>query len=216
MKVVILVPFRGDGGWRDRAWEHVRRHLGQLPYELVVGDSGDEPFSFGRTFNKLADRPWDVAVLHDADLIASLGNIVEAVDTAGPGIAYPWDHLVSLTREASERYPDGPIDIDPERERRRLPAGGVRVVTRDLWEAVKGFDSWFCGWGGEDDAFAIAAKVMAGPPRRLPGPLIELWHPRPTSDPYYRNLEENRRRVNEMRQWTPGQVRAYVAARSGV
>lgn len=220
MRTVVLVPFRGDGGWRDRAFEHVHRHLQQLPYELVVGDSGDVPFSFGRTFNQLADRPWDVAVLHDADSIVPLDNIVAAVDQVGPGITYPWNRLIGLTRQASKVwFRTGQIPDSGFRRQRppgRIPQGGPRVVTRDLWETVKGFDPRFVGWGGEDDVFARCAEILVAGPKRLDGTLVELWHPKQENnpdDPYYRARERNRRMAMEVRRMNPDELRAYVEQR---
>lgn len=220
MKTVVLVPFRGDGAWRDEAWVHVHRHLEQLPFELVVGDSGDQPFSFGRTFNLLADRPWDVAVLHDADCFVPVGLIVEAVEHAGPGVTYPWNRLIGLTRRATRRwFRTGEIPAGGFRRVRppgRIPQGGPRVVTRALWETVKGFDPRFVGWGGEDDVFARCAEVLVGEPKRLDGTLVELWHPKredaPT-DPYYRTRERNRRMALEVRRMAPDSLRAYVDQR---
>ena len=198
MDVVVLVPFRGDGAWRDRAFEATISHLEGLGWPIFVGDSGDDPFSFGRTFNLLADRPWDVAVLHDADAIVPLKKIRKAAALADEGIVYPWNRLVGLDRAGTEHfYRTGePGTVRRKRPPGKLPKGGPRVVSRRLWDTVRGFDPRFKGWGREDNAFAYVAARLSGPPRRLDGTLVELWHPKPEDapdDPYFLRTAENKR-----------------------
>ena len=223
MKTVIFVPFRGDGTHRTKAFKHVASHLSDLPYPMVVGDSGDEPFCFGRTFNYLTGLvEWDVAVLHDADAVVDLRRIEAAVEMAAKTdtVTYPWNRLVGLTRRGTALWYQN-VELAARHYRRhrppgRVPLGGPRVVSRRLWETVRGFDPAFVGWGGEDDVFARTAEVLCGPSTRLGGQLVELWHPKrenAPNDPYYQAREQNRLLALKVRRMSAAEIREYVTSR---
>lgn len=193
----MLIPWR-PGPHRTQHYRLIRDHLSGLGWPIFAADAGGTPFSVAQSFNLAAAEAgkWDVAVLHDADCWVELESIVAAVEAAGP-LTYAWDRLVSLTESATVRFHNGVRDFadgDAYRVRPpgRLPPGGPRVVTRDLWEKTGGFDPRFKGWGYEDNAFRHACKQAAGPTRRVEGVLFQLWHPRNPADPYFARKAKNR------------------------
>lgn len=168
-----------------------------MGWPIHTADSGDTPFSTARSLNKAADADWDIAVIHDADCWVNLDSIRTAVEQAAD-LTYAWDRLVTLTREASTRFHEGqreftPGDAERVRPPGRLPPGGPRVVTRELWDRVGGFDPRFKGWGFEDNAFRHVCKQATGGYRRVEGMLYQLWHPRNPNDPYFSRKAANRR-----------------------
>lgn len=197
-RVVVLTPWRGDGGQRDRLYAAVGPYVAELGWPVIEGHSGDEVFSLARTWNHLAATAgdWDVAVLHEADYFVEHGQIRAAVAAAVdgyPGQVYAYDRHVKLNQAATARFltgkrgPWGPQDRRIGKHR----TGGPRVVSRALWEAVGGFHDGFVGWGYEDNAFRDACERIS-PPLRVPGDLVNLWHPKhDPNNPYWRARDAN-------------------------
>ena len=187
---VILIPFRGDGGWRSRNLEVVIGQAEQLGWPVHLGDSGDAPFSIARTWNLLADEAgdWDHAVRWAADfMIEDLSSIVEAVDRC-EYYTFAFDRITHLDeRETAEVHAGGEFPTRND----KLPFGGVNVVTREAWDVIGGFDPRFLGWGHEDRAFVHAVETLFGKRQRVPGRMFNLWHPRDTDPDYWARREGN-------------------------
>ncbi len=92
MTVSILVPFRSDGGERDRiwAWARERWHATMPDCELVVcsdGSSRDEPFNEGIAWNTGARiATGDILVLAESEVVNSslaLRAAIESVEREG-------------------------------------------------------------------------------------------------------------------------------------
>lgn len=54
--------------------------------------------------------------------------------------------------------------------------GGITVLPVRTYLDVP-LDTRFTGWGGEDEAWALALRALVGPPWRGTAPLWHLWHP---------------------------------------
>lgn len=212
---VIWIPFRGDGGWRSANFEAVYAQAASLGYPVVVEDSGDEPFSIARTWNRCAAaRPWDVAIRWAADFLLVDPTTVHAAVAAGHHYTFAFDTVSTLDeRQTVEVHRHGPRSF----KRSKLPFGGINVVTRTMWEDVGGFDPRFFGWGHEDRAFVHAVEVLHGPRRRVPGHMLNLWHPKRTdvpTDPYFTRQEANLALWREYQSIVePDKLRAFLAAR---
>ena len=203
-RTVILVPYRGDGGWRETIFGTVLPYLGKLA-EIVgadivyMADSGHDPFSVGNSFNRAAeladaDGRWDVALLHEADFLVEPRAVAEAVRMVRdghPGMVYAWSRHVRLTEVGTQALIEGKRRRFRNRTEFRLGSprspGGPRVVSRALWDSTKGFHPGFVGWGYEDNHFQWMAEKVA-PHRRISGDLLNAWHPRRGDDsanPYF-------------------------------
>ena len=145
----------------------------------------------------------DRLLVCDADMIVGATALERALKAleAGMEMVRPYRHVIDLDREDSRRLAQG--DLLPEAIGDRYPldrqgigeqvclAGGMFLITRELFRAVGGMDERFRGWGGEDDAFAT--KVVARTRRHAIAReerAWHLWHPR-AMDPstYPANLE---------------------------
>ena len=186
---MILVPYRPDGGHRDRLWGFTRTWLERHHpgHSIHVGSSPDGPFNRSAAINEAARAAgdWDVAVVCDSDTVVPPTHLDEAVVAAHATglLASALSSVVELTRRSTDLLlADG--DIDPAtlrkiRTRRKedLTQSSVLAVPRMLWDAVGGFDEEFCGWGCEDNAFWIASTLVGGAkPLRMNGSAYHLWH----------------------------------------
>lgn len=193
LRVVVLVPNRPDGGERDTLWEFARtRWARDFPDWPIVEGVGhvEGPFNRASAVNEAAGvaGEWDVAVIIDADVVASVEPIRAAVALAyatdGPVLAY--HERVQLNRHGTQRILNE-YNGDWKHYRESASFTSVSsavVVSRDLWDQVGGFDEMFDGWGWEDNAFIYACETVSELPlTRIASTLYHLWHrPSPERD----------------------------------
>lgn len=193
MRTSILVPFKGDGGQRDRLWDHCRALWDALPYEVCVGhDDSDGPFNISRAFNDARSMATgDKFVIYGADQLPDRARIewaIEVLDTqAWIGIFAQTGHY---DHEATEAILAG---ANPD----TLPVSAVTpfciaiiAIRADCWVP---FDERFQGWGSEDTAWRTALESLYGPPRQASGTLRCLHHepaPRDNAEANYALLRE--------------------------
>src|SRR5690606_36016308 len=190
-----------------RAFARVHQQVRSLGFPVFVGDTGDEPFSIGRTWNALADEAggWDYLVRWGADFLLENPHQVHAALARAKGRG----GYVSCANEAHRQTR---TEAESGKVRYRGPAtfGAPSVVTRHLWETVGGFDERFAGWGHEDRAFLHGVELLFGGRSRVRGGQCVMWHPRAgkgTPDAYMgrrvANLELWRtiRRVRTPEEW---------------
>lgn len=191
-ETVVWMPYRGDGDWRDRNFEVAHRQASSLGFPVVVADSGDEPFSIARTWNRCADeRPWDRAIRWAADFALVDPTTVLAALAVDHHYVFAFDTCSTLDgAQTRQVHRGGPQPFEPT----KLPFGGINVVTRSMWEDVGGFDPRFLGWGHEDRAFVHAVEVLHGPRLNVGGHMLNLWHPKRRQRPdagYFARAEHN-------------------------
>lgn len=195
MTVAVVVPYRPDGGPRDRnwAWLAERWHTTFPTWDLRVGEL---PASAGPWCKAAAvdlalnDCTADVLVIADADVwVTPTETLAKAVQLAAGGAPWVMPHrqVRRLSEQASARVlgeaggPFEEIGADrralAERPYVGMRGGGLFAISRGAWVDVGGFDLRFSGWGGEDTAFGRAADTLLGDAVRLPGVLWHLWHP---------------------------------------
>lgn len=102
--VVILVPWRPDGGPRSAAWTVCRRRWEALfpDWPIYEGASPDGPFQRAAAINDAAAQAgaWDMALIIDADVMLPQSNVEEAVRRATGTGKVTWPHR--RWRELSE------------------------------------------------------------------------------------------------------------------
>lgn len=193
---LVIVPYRADGGHRDRIWRHLQDHYwGGLPYRIVVGSHDGGPFNRSAAINAAAAQPWEVAVIADADTWVPPAHLAEAVTTARRTgrLTAAFTAVIELDRPCTKAVLDGHVELTTLGVNRVRTApletqSSMLAIPRPLWDTIGGFDPRFVGWGGEDNAFWKAATLLGGQPHRIDGPAFHLWHPttvRATSGPQY-------------------------------
>lgn len=190
----LLVPFRfGDDPARDRAWRYVRDYYRCVHprFEVYVGTCAQrEPWSKGAAVAQAFKRSREeVVIVADADVVVPAGRLVECVEAVHYGDvpwAQPHARVYRLSATMSAVTMRGPLpmikELSADRLERRMHVGprggGIVVCSRDAFEAVRGIDPRFIGWGGEDISFARALDTLCGPGLHLDAAMWHLWHPR--------------------------------------
>jgi len=202
MKVSFLIPFRDADGTRTKGHQWLLKRWQHFYPEAefcIAPDDGIDPFNKSMAVNNAAAMATgDVYVILDADTWIATDWMERALGelTKGRSRFIAPSRNMRLKKDISDRLmagdPTGPFvapastrDID----------GTIGPVVGFLWVILasafwdmawhndqgqaRGMDERIRGWGGEDTAFRMAAKAIIGPPRRMPGTVICLWHDRP-------------------------------------
>lgn len=188
--VAVLVPRRAGDPYRDGVWAWVQqRWTDFLPsWRVYEGHHDTGPFNRSAAINAAACSAgdWDVAVIADADSVASVDQLAGAariaLDTDQMTLAY--DRYVYLSRNGTKQVMRGYAgDWQPLREWEMTgTCSSMVVVSRRLWDQVGGFDAGFVGWGFEDVAFSVACQSLTHGLHRVTGPVFHLWHPPSTEN----------------------------------
>ncbi len=177
--VSILVPYRPDGGQRDRVWAWCQAEWAKTGLELVVDDGDGPNFSLAQSVNRAARRATgDIFVTCGADFVPYPDVVREAV---GYLKAFPWVQLFSnvcyLDETSTEQIlatgeiGNPVVDVLTDR------CMGIVAVPRATWEDIDGYDERFVGWGPEDHAFVNVLATLFGPGLTLGRYAVHLWHP---------------------------------------
>ena len=190
MKVVILLPWRPDHGWRDKLWEFCRKRWEEnFPdWPIIQGTCDDGPFNRSQAINRASQEAgdWDVALVIDGDTVSDQNAVLRAVAyafaTGGLGIAH--DKRVMMSERATRQALAGRLPESRWGQRGNFTVtytdsvSCAVAVSRRTWQVLDGFDERFVGWGFEDTAFEVAAQTMTGVPlRREQSTCYHLWHP---------------------------------------
>lgn len=205
--VSVLVPYRPDGGHRDRAWRFNRRRWETTGHELVLelAPDGAHPGEFNHplAINRAAARATgDVLVIADADTTFDPAWVAEAARLVATGAA-AWvlpRFYDKITKRASRRIlagdPAGPIGpYEVEWRGDSVSWAGLVVVPRAGFETVGGYDERIAWWGADDVAFGLTMTALVGPVTRLEGAAMHLWHPQPLEHTYGHERHRSQQRI---------------------
>ena len=205
VQVSILVPFRPDPNapHRLRLWNWLQDYWAtELPYaEVVTADSRGEVFSKSAAINRAARRArGHVYVILDSDVYLP-GEVVrycaDEIDWAlrrGHRLWFvPYRGLYRLTEPATEQVlasdPRWPLRFGspPPADMVESTEGSahghrfgamVQIVPRECFEAVRGWQERFVGWGSEDVVQVRLQDTIWGRHKTTPTDVLHLWHPR--------------------------------------
>ena len=188
--ISVLIPYRTDNGPRDIIFTWVKEFYRKLlpEAEICLGSCNTPLFSRSQAINDAAQRATrDIYVIADADIVYNPDLINEAIKSLDMHAwVVPYSEIQYIreksTSELLNTKPVWPIELQLEMDSLSATAGwdikgGLIFIPRKFFEAVKGFDDRFMGWGGEDDAFALSVNTLYGPFERLTGSIYHLWHP---------------------------------------
>lgn len=183
VNVEVLVPWRPDGDPnREAAWEWVQRRWQALypHWPIVTGTCRGEWSTAAALNDAMAQSYADIVILVGADTVLNRVDVEQAVAAATLGrwvmVARELHRLSnSSTRHLLGKSPGVQAErLVAQRANTHLGWGPI-VAPADLVRDV-GWDDRFTGWGGEDDAFGLAMKALAGRPHRVPGGIARLLY----------------------------------------
>ena len=200
----LIVPFRDDlqegradnWAWLRAFWEHT------LPEaEIVLGDAPGIPFSKTCAVNAaFRESSGDVIVMIDADAYIDPAVILDCAteiragrerEPREPVWFVPYRHLYRLTRVSTllliASEPDEPFEFGSPPDNDDVgPTNGsdvahhygalIQIFPREAFEAVRGMDPRFRGWGAEDVCNVLALDTLFGVHRLTPNQVLTLWH----------------------------------------
>lgn len=187
----MIVP-RSPGSCehRDTNWEWLKARWGSLhpTWEIVEGNADPGRWCKAEAVTDALERTAaETLVICDADLACdptALARAVQALDV-GASWVVPYTSVRRLTAPATATVIDQPpetanLPTDRASLARQpyssMPGGGVLVLRRSTYLAAGGFPP-FVGWGGEDVAFGLVLRTLAGKHTRIRSDLWHLWHP---------------------------------------
>lgn len=165
MTLAVLIPYRPDNEQRELIRATTERLWWDRGYEPIYCDDGlDGPlFSFSRAVNrarKLTDA--DCLLVYNVD---ALPLPAEAVEHIHARLAYgtPWSVLFEgqqrFTEAQTERILAGDLDVGPAAGQICPGREALYGIRADVFDALRGMDERFVGWGHEDFAFHLVLKT---------------------------------------------------------
>ena len=206
----VVIPWRDSGDEYRRKifnWIKERYELGLPSFniELVLCDSGDQPFSRGDSRNHGVEHASnELILLGDADTIPFDNWLFDGVRLLQVGapwvIPYGRSGYYNINKEDSQwvlQQDPKSVEIFPNElgfEHRLLSWAGQILLSKESFMAVGGYDTRFTGWGYEDNAFKDALDVIVGEHERVEdGVTGHIWHPAPVESTWAQPfIRENR------------------------
>jgi hypothetical protein len=183
MRAMLAIPFRGNGGERERILGKTLELLRNL-YNWQHVELFDTKHP---VFNRAASRNLgvfsaeqygcDVVVVCDADSIPEKEPLWAAIHSANDGIIhfpftsvaeYPADRIHELDSTLSAARTLGTGWYPSQ--------GGCWVATPKAWWEAGGMDERIIHWGPEDRAFLAAYRTLLGDSVRHEGMLVSVSH----------------------------------------
>lgn len=198
--VSILVPYKPDGGYRDKNWNWIKkRYEILLPNaELCIGDTSIEPYCRSAAINNAAKSATrDIFIIADADMVFDINQMKAGIEMLSH---HAWVIPFNITAFLTEEQTNDLLKKDPSITMSSINFSGCRyfggsvsevnILPRKHFEKVGGFDERFRGWGCEDMAFQALMDNLCGPFKRIESAMVwHLYHPPASQANFYQNTE---------------------------
>lgn len=186
VNVAAIIPYRPEDRERERNWECTRLQWLRLGWKAYIGDHDGQPFSRSRAINNAAKQAGDVDVfcIADVDFLFGGDQAEEAAEVAFRECAHvvPYSTMHVLGPAETKKVRDGQSpETVPILDSFSLSWVCAAMVSRELFERVKGFDERFIGYGEEDLGF-VASTGTLGVKMRVNGLAYHLSHGEPAKD----------------------------------
>lgn len=230
MQLSILIPYKPDGGHRDRlfSWVMDRYHTHFPEAQICIGENWDEPYNRSRARNSaFMAATGDTLLIADADTICDYYLLHQAFDLLDQNprswvLPYDTRGYYNLTQSYTEQVlslpstsslsPRNELVFDHELE----SWAGLVIIKREAFEVVGGYDERFMGYGYEDNSFSMALSTIWGPLVRGPGYCMHLWHDRPNGDSFAHPFLSHNQELHQRYKFIDGHpdaMRAFIGAR---
>lgn len=175
--VSVLIPWRPGDAHREAACRWVTARYEALGWEVLYGSPPPGPWCKALAVSDALQRATSgLLVLADADAWCDdAPRAVEALATHQWAIPHRLVHRLTATAttDVLAGTPNDELDNPPYYG---TIGGGIVAIRRTTYDEVP-LDPRFLGWGGEDHAWGIALRSLAGRPWIGQRPLVHLWHP---------------------------------------
>lgn len=140
----------------------------------------------------------DNLLIADIDMYISKFQILENLKKIDKyGWIIPYDKLIKLDKKQTFELMHG--NIFPEENKYynlHVRAGGLQLVTKEVFNLVKGYDERFIGWGGEDTSFCASIECLYKQGYKSSGESYHLYHARQENIALYKKNNNNRKLRN--------------------
>lgn len=198
MNLSIIMPFRSDGGLRDKQLAFQKRRWAEIApgAELIIITEEREGTREWENFNKakllnegVRKSTKDNILILDVDMVISVQSINESLENINKyGIILPYSEIIFSFENYGEKALKNP-NINPQiltkdagllRFKKELDTHGTYFITKENYWKIGGHEERYEGWGGEDGSFIHAATtLLEGGYLRLPYRSLHLWHLKP-------------------------------------
>lgn len=177
--ISLLVPYRSDGGQRERNWNWLAAYWErEVPgMQVCLGDDGGTPFSRSASINAAAKQATgDVLINMDADQLVPASAIVLAATEIRRARQSGFQNWViiapevnKLRRRATWRLrKSGKLpELTKRTVQRRHEQHTLCAYPREAFDLLDGMDEAFRGWGGEDTGWNCALRLLWSQPTVL-------------------------------------------------
>jgi len=154
----VLIPFRGDGGQRDRIWSHLKKLWEETPYQIVIGsDDSKGAFNIARAFNDARSKATgENLVCYSADHMPSVEAIEEALQRLEHNA---WAPLFESTAAHTSMSTEQILAGKPPTEAPTITPLCVAIIAIRAENWIS-YDERFQGWGSEDRAWRHALQAL--------------------------------------------------------
>lgn len=232
--ISVLVPYRASAE-RERLREFTQERLESIlhdfePEFIYMDDRGSNSdlFNHGQAINRAASIATnDLFLIADADTTCGSAYELRAAIKASL-LDKEWrlpQTYIQATPELTAdllsllRYRDGAsfrIDSkDAEWTGNSVSWSGLVVVPRAAFEAVRGYDERYLGWGSDDVAFGLVMTTIYAPVVRYGGEAVHLWHTRGDQENGWHRHSVVQRALTERYEAAVGNVPAMQALIEG-
>jgi predicted glycosyltransferase involved in capsule biosynthesis len=198
--ISVIIPYKYENKIREELLEVVLEQYRSFSFidEIIIGDdtSGEDVFCRAHAINNGVDRSsGDILIIADADIIIHSRTLLMGIKRAKKeNFIIPFGSVIYINQETTNRMvaretvtidemenkPFAKVSIRPESfTYYKKMAGGINIITRELFNKIMGYDKRFINWGYEDIHFCCKILNELGDYNILADEKVyHLQHPR--------------------------------------
>lgn len=195
MNLSIIIPYKAGVLSREKNYEYVLNRFKKMypKAEICIGeDTINSSKGFCRSSainNGVKKSTNDILIISDCDIVIPKETLDYSLDLIDDEeFLIPFGICYDLSKERTEKIlaKDPKCWLGIERDiagvrdiRANRLAGGIQLITKDLFNKIGGYDTRFQGWGWEDTVFCWKIHQELGEYTVVDdADIFHLWHDR--------------------------------------